>query len=376
MNSHRTIVNQEQTKSSDGFTLIELIVGIAMTLIISGLALQALVNSQRGFSDDRTNIENGQKLSSVLDIISRDVRQAGEDINETQVPVIQVIDDSAKGAKIVVYRALAEPLSLCAPVNPGSATNIVTSVSSIPANTAFLNTNPGCKTDNPIINPLSPHLPSQCENYPIKQQAWCDKRNNGTLYGILHSGGNIQSFTYTAESTDYVTAQPANTSNSIVLTTAAFSATQTFPVNSTAYIVEKRMYLICDNQLKVRINSDEVNCPTVPPTNDPNYQTIATNIERMDITTSIRTPVVSPPPNTTPPDVVSVLPINNDFPAPGQTWQNIQGLTVKLQARDPEGRSFSSLSASEQARLVVEGKFYPRNILSAKRGVLGCYEKS
>jgi prepilin-type N-terminal cleavage/methylation domain-containing protein len=371
MNSHRTIVNQEQTKSPDGFTLIELIVGIAMTLIISGLALQALVNSQRGFSVDRTNIENGQKLSSVLDIISRDVRQAGEDINESQVPVIQVISDSTKGAKIVVYRALTEPLPLCAPINSGSlTTGIVTSVSSVAANTAFLDANPACRSDNPIIDPLKPHLPSQCANYPIKQQAWCDKRNNGTLYGILHSNGNTpQPFTYTVESTDYVATQPANTSNSIVLTTAAFSPTQNFPVNSTVYAVEKRMYLICDNQLKVRINSNDLNCPAIPPTNDPNYQTIATNIEKMDITTSIRTPVVNPPPNTTPPDVVSVLPTNNNFPVTGKTWQNIQGLTIKLQAGDPEGRPFSSLSASEQARLIVEGRFYPRNILSAKKGI-------
>ncbi len=368
MNNYRNIA-QKELDSQSGFTLVELMAGIAVTLTVSALALQAIANTQKDFSADRNNIETGQKLSSVLDIISNDIRQAGEQINEASFPVVQIINDGAKGSKLIVYRAITEPLPVCQTLPAGTtATGFATSSN----NNSFNITNSSCTPE--AIGSSPDATKPKCNNYPNKTQEWCKDRV-GLLKrpGIIHNlNGKIQPFVYISETPDdYDKANPAK--NVVSIVTESFTTTENFPVNSTAYIVEKRQYLICDNELKVWINSVNTNCPaTIVVPDDPNYpftsfQTIATNIERMDITTSIRTPVASPPPGTTPADIVSSLSPNTNFPTASETWQNIQGLNIKLRTIHPEGKSFASLSATEQEKLIVEGKFYPRNIMSAKR---------
>jgi prepilin-type N-terminal cleavage/methylation domain-containing protein len=365
MNNHTNITQKELT-SQRGFTLVELIAGIALSLAVGGLALKALSTTQRGFAADRNNIENGQKLSSVLDIISSDIRQAGEQISESSFPVVQVINDGSKGSKLILYRAITEPLGLCQAL-PASiaATSIVTTSN----NSSFNITNPSCTPESTGTSPDP--AKAKCDNYPNKQQEWCKIRFNVVkMPGILHNlSGTLQPFVYTSETPDDY--NKTNSSKNIVsITTDSFTPTVNFPVNSTAYIIEKRAYLICNNQLKVWINAtDTDSCPaTEPVAIDPtrpfrSFQTIATNVEKMDIITSIRTPAAT----STDPDVVSSLTANSAFPTATETWQSIQGLNIKLRTTHPEGKSFSSLSTQEQEKLVVEGKFYPRNIMSAKR---------
>jgi type II secretory pathway pseudopilin PulG len=353
MKIHSTAV-RKTNKQSHGFTLIELIAGMAMTLTVSALALQALSNSQRTFSADRNSIETGQKLSSVLDIISRDIRQAGEQINEARFPVITVIPSvNGTGSRLVMYRALSEPLPLCTigGITAGTTVNLFNTSSD---NTVFTTTNPSCRFEA-IVPP---------NTFPPKQQEWKNKRENAEqdrLPGVIHDlNGKIQHFTYLTEEKNV-----AGTISS--LRTTPFNSIA-LPVSASVYIIEKREYLVCNNELKVWINSTQTGCPRIgtSPTfanKFESFQTIASNIERLDITASIRTPdAVS-----TNPDVVSTLPMNGYFPTTTTTWQNIQGLKIKLQAKDSDGRSYNSLTAQEKARLVAEGKFYPRNILSARR---------
>jgi type II secretory pathway pseudopilin PulG len=345
---------RNHNKQSHGFTLIELIAGMAMTLTVSALALQALSNSQRSFTTDRNSIETGQKLSSVLDIISRDIRQAGEQINEARFPVITVIPaTNGTGSRLVMYRALSEPLPLCTVVAAGAT---VSTFNTSADDVAFNTTNPSCRADA-IVAPST---------FPPKQQEWKNKRESGEqqrLPGIIHDlNGKVQPFTYLTEAKNAAgTILSINTTpfNSIAL-----------PVNGSVYIIEKREYLVCNKELKVWINSTQTGCPSNQPSFSnkfESFQTIASNIERLDITASIRMPDTPTVPNPSPPDIVSSLTINSAFPTAATTWQNIQGLKIKLQASDADGRSYNSLTPSEKAKLIAEGKFYPRNILSARR---------
>jgi type II secretory pathway pseudopilin PulG len=358
MKTHQTAV-RKTNKQSHGFTLIELIAGMAMTLTVSALALQALSNSQRTFSADRNSIETGQKLSSVLDIISRDIRQAGEQINEARFPVITVIPSiNGTGARLVLYRALSEPLPLCGttavtPVAIAAGTT-VSLFNNSSSDAAFNTTNTSCRPET-IVPPST---------FPPKQQEWKTKREAAEqqrLPGVIHDlNGKVQPFTYLTEEKNL-----AGTISSI--RTTPFNSIA-LPVNSSIYIIEKREYLICNNELKVWINSTQTGCPRIgtQPTfanKFESFQTIASNIERLDITPSIRMPAAV----STDPDIVSSLPMNSYYPTTTTTWQNIQGLKIKLQAKDAEGRDYNSLTAQEKARLIAEGKFYPRNILSARR---------
>jgi type II secretory pathway pseudopilin PulG len=357
MKIHSTAV-RKTNQQSHGFTLIELIAGMAMTLTVSALALQALSNSQRTFSADRNSIETGQKLSSVLDIISRDVRQAGEQINEARFPVITVIPSiNGTGSRLVLYRALSEPLPLCT-IGGITAGTTVSLFNTSSDNTVFTTTNPSCRFEA-IVPP---------NTFPPKQQEWKNKRENAEqarLPGVIHDlNGKIQHFTYLTEEKNL-----AGTISS--LKTTPFNSIA-LPVSASVYIIEKREYLVCNNELKVWINSTQTGCPKIgtSPTfanKFESFQTIASNIERLDITPSVRMPDVPTVANPSPPDLVSTLATNSYFPTTTTTWQNIQGLKIKLQAKDSEGRNYNSLSAQEKARLVAEGKFYPRNILSARR---------
>ncbi|WP_373545009.1 PilW family protein [Chamaesiphon sp.] len=126
-------------KSDRGFTLIELIVGLSIMLIVSGLAMNALVEANAGFSKDKRNIESNQNMSVILDMIGNDIKQAGENISDNNFPTIEfntvVIEDIALtedirpkmgSSKIIVRRAVIDPLTLCEsiPANANPTTKL------------------------------------------------------------------------------------------------------------------------------------------------------------------------------------------------------------------------------------------------------------
>jgi type II secretory pathway pseudopilin PulG len=345
-------------RSSQGFTLVELIAGIAMTLTVGALALQALSNTQTQFSADTNTIERGQKLSSVLDIISRDIRQAGEQINEARFPVIQVVNGSnGTGSRLILYRALSEPLPYCsAPIAAGSVVNSLITSSVTPAITAA---NASCAANFAVSS---------------KQSEWQTKRTtesrgSNLLLAVVHDlAGGLQPFVYSSETIP----TPPAAAVATIIPAAPFTTAQNISATSIIYIVEKREYLICNKKLKVWVDGVDASQTGCPSTNtDPaNLQTIAGDIERLDITTSIRTPQ-APVAGTTPADVVSSLGENDNFPTTATTWQNIQGLKIKIRAKLPDQAALLKMSAAEKLKITeqstVEGKFYPRNILSARR---------
>jgi prepilin-type N-terminal cleavage/methylation domain-containing protein len=107
--------------SNKGFTLIELITGLSIFLIVGGLALNALVEANAGFSKDKKSIDSNQNLSAVLEIIGNDIKQSGEQISESNFPTIEfniadaTLDPTLKpgSSKIVVRRSLVGQLTLC-----------------------------------------------------------------------------------------------------------------------------------------------------------------------------------------------------------------------------------------------------------------------
>jgi hypothetical protein len=320
--------------SDKGFTILEMMVGIAMTLTVSALALAALSNAESGFSRDKNKIEGGQKLSSVLDIIGRDIVQAGEQINEARFPVIQVIPDSSRGSRLIVYRGEEEALSTCNAIAAGTPT---TTLSVASTDAAIRLTNPSCNVTT--------------ASYTTEVQAWITKRtaaDNPTpnqLQFILHNGqGNIQHGIWTGQSN-------SNAFQTVDLTTEEFtpSGTVTFPVRSTAYLVEKREYLICGDELKVRVNGDlasENNCNLAGSVASP-FQTIATKINRMNVTLTTAT-TASP----TPADS-----LNTSFPTTTLNWRNLRGVSISITAANPD-------TGGGGQDILASGRFYPRNILS------------
>jgi prepilin-type N-terminal cleavage/methylation domain-containing protein len=106
-----------------GFTLLELLVGLIIMGLVSGLAMNAFLQASNSFNRDKKNIDTNQNLSAVLEIVGNDIRQAGEGINEGNFPSIEfdlvTATDIAAGlqsgsSKIVIRKAIApQPLTLC-----------------------------------------------------------------------------------------------------------------------------------------------------------------------------------------------------------------------------------------------------------------------
>jgi hypothetical protein len=318
--------------SAKGFTILEMVVGIAMTLTVSALALAALSNAESGFSKDKNKIEGGQKLSSVLDIVGRDLVQAGEQVNEPKFPVIKVTPDGTKGSRLIIYRGTEEALSTCAAIAASTST---TTLSVASTDSAVRLANPACTAN--------------AASYSTDVQDWITKRTasaNPTanqLPFILHDGqGNIERVVMTGESN-------SNSFQTVNLTTSAFTPSVAFPIRSTAYLVEKREYLICGDELKVRVNGDissEGNCSLASSAASP-FQTIATKIKSINVTVSTATAS-----NTTP-----VNSLDSNFPTSTLNWRDLRGVSVKITASNPD-------TAGGGQDIFASGRFYPRNILS------------
>jgi hypothetical protein len=318
--------------SAKGFTILEMMVGIAMTLTVSALALAALSNAESGFSKDKNKIEGGQKLSSVLDIVGRDIVQAGEQVNEPRFPVIKVTPNGTKGSRLIVYRGIEEALSTCSAITSGSS-NTTLSVAS---------------TDS-AVRLVNPSCTANTASYSVDVQDWITKRTDvknptvNQLPVILHNGqGDIQQVTLTSESN-------SNSFQSVDLTTLPFTPSVAFPIRSTAYLFEKREYLICGDELKVRVNGDiasEGDCDLAGSAASP-FQTIATKIKSMNVTVTTAT-IASP----TPADS-----LDTSFPTTTLNWRNLRGVSVKITAANSDaGGGGQDIFAS--------GRFFPRNILS------------
>jgi prepilin-type N-terminal cleavage/methylation domain-containing protein len=128
-------------KASKGFTLIELIVGLSIMLIVGGLAMNALVQSSISFNKDKRSIDSGQGMSVILEMIGNDIKQSGENINDKNFPTIEFntvdtedtaipvnIRPKAGSSKIIVRRALTEPLTLCETIAAASDPTTRTSI--------------------------------------------------------------------------------------------------------------------------------------------------------------------------------------------------------------------------------------------------------
>jgi prepilin-type N-terminal cleavage/methylation domain-containing protein len=123
-------------KSDRGFTLIELIVGLAILLIVGGLAMNAFVQASISFNKDKRSIDSSQNSSAILELIGSDIKESGENIYANNFPTIEfklVSTDEPLlklgSSKVTIRRAVTNPLTLCetiaANADPTALTNLV-----------------------------------------------------------------------------------------------------------------------------------------------------------------------------------------------------------------------------------------------------------
>jgi type II secretory pathway pseudopilin PulG len=366
--------NLSQARTLSGFNLIELIVTMGITTTVIALASQALVQTQNNFSKDQRKVSASQKMSSVLEIVGREIRQAGEFITDTDFPTIQVIPLDASpnpNVSLVVYRAVSSSIPMCNTTTTRLSFAISNSLNTI------------CQV--PTTDIVAPSI------FPAEQQTgWIGQRvaSGGIGLGVVPQNplpaGTPRVFKPFVYRSEYsVTGSSSRMDLGINIDAISTTApTGPIAVGSNAYLVIKKEYLICQSQLIVRTNSQVQSsfgspaCAAPNATLDPTgtMATVATDIAKLNVNmiTRIRpTTAVADPPednfNIGPGDTDGAANGNNTaFPitapvANVRNWQNIQGVIVSVVAVDPE-----SANRTTPASFIAQGNFYPRNALSTR----------
>ena len=75
--------------AESGFTLVELLVAAAITVVLLGVVFSLVISARRTYRLDQTRTAANQNLRAAMDLIGADVRQAGERL-PSDVPAVMV----------------------------------------------------------------------------------------------------------------------------------------------------------------------------------------------------------------------------------------------------------------------------------------------
>jgi prepilin-type N-terminal cleavage/methylation domain-containing protein len=394
-------IGLQHLNPSKGFTLVEMLVGMTLTSILGIIATQAVVSISKNFTQDQNTTANSQKMSLVLEIIGREIRQAGEFVTDDDFPVIQVKPRGTKGASIIIYRAISEPITLCKQYTAGAAVTELTFATDRLAAGAPIN--PACTVETADLKLPADTFPSKKIDGWITPRTTSDKLIlPGTVYDSTTK--TIIPFIYSGEQKINSTIGGSLT---LQVKTSSFTSAKVIDpllnnaiaIGNTAYLVQKREYLLCGTSLMVRTDSNieaaAITDPTKAPSNadpacslannatDPtaSVDTVATGIDTLNITMVTRLADLTAPqdPANAKNAAFPILPLIPPVsPSNERTWQHIQGVNIDIRSLDPLGsqtgsvfgRNVNNLSETEKAKAIAsfstQGTFYPRNVLSTR----------
>ena len=159
--------------SSDGHSLLELLLALSVVLVITGAALSIALsaNAQRVTDENRTAIN--QNLRAALDLIGIEVRQAGQRL-PGDFPAIEIVDgaDGAPDTLILRRNLVDEVLPLCENLEAKTYDSEVSVADSDPA------APPGC----------APLADDDGNGWPDNLDVWRDYRDE--------SGGQVWAYVF------------------------------------------------------------------------------------------------------------------------------------------------------------------------------------
>jgi prepilin-type N-terminal cleavage/methylation domain-containing protein len=420
-----TILKAITRTSNKGFTLLELLIGMIITLIIGGLAMQAFINASATFSKDKKSIESDQNLSAVLQIIGDDIKQSGENINDNNFPTIEFTTNTDSGSmsgssKITVRRALSEPLTLCGEIlaNPGTLPTSLIVADSTPATvTGSANCNVGTATTQLLVSRPStsrafpvtdaattvfPQISGKSQLFPSAlrkardYRCQLDEPNPTTPYddasqaivdfcggsaletvpvAVSDTKGHMLIFNQTDEvpdatnPLDTAAANLARKYSITVNTTGIPVAINTrnkavaYPIGSPIYLFEERVYALdSNNNLTVSVNRGTAS-------------TLIKKIAKFNVSARIYSDNITKTVNSAPadpcpaPNTSYTCKYNSSTTTatatdPTYNWKNLAGVKIELQAKyDGTGQNATPTTADTD-KLTATAEFFPRNVLS------------
>ena len=271
---------------NDGFTLIELIIGGAVSLLVISVTLGLVVEQRRLFLGDQQSIDYNQNLRAASDFIGTDIKQVGERVEASSpIPVVTLVAGSGSDpdALILQRKLLEEKLVICDDISTGD-TEIVIADSALGCNyddgdtdnltdnlgefkryRCKLETNPSCTRGDDDTTDEAIAALSDCDNECVYTYIYDPANNRGEFF--LYTDEIYETNIGATETKNKLKIIPLGTSNQL---TYSYSKTSNPNDGPVIYILEEKKYGLCDGVLQLTVNrrpayGDDCPYPTSSP---------------------------------------------------------------------------------------------------------------
>ena len=224
-------------RAANGFTVVELLVSMAMGLILLTMIMQTTMANRNLYSHDVVRTRISQDIRSSLDILGQNIREAGENLTKT-FPAVEITDGASGGPDEIIVRRnlLDEVLKVCTAITAGSTTTQIYF-----ANSSAIS---GCDYAS------NTHNFTEWHNYRL-----ADPSHQVKAY-IYDSGTRLgEWFTHTGET---------GTGTQYYISRSAGAWTNSYTTTSSAvYLVEEWKFKVASNTLQLIVDNDTSNTMNV-----------------------------------------------------------------------------------------------------------------
>lgn len=314
---------------TQGFTLLELLVGMLLLMIILGMVLTTTLNTVGLYRKDQSRIGANRNTRGTLDVVNSDIRQAGERLS-SDFPAVQITQDAGGNSVLTLRRGLLDsPLPVCAPLP-----NVLG---------AYVNANnPAATTFTGGIS----NLPAACTTATQDLSQWTAQIAAGVVGGYVFDASDGRG--------NHVVLSAASTTGTLLKTQLVqFSGlTSTFnPVKTTAssperdirlYLIEERQYGVAGGKLMLAVNgkTSQAAAPRVV-----SFQAV---------------PYLKGATPATPPTLAALPFPGVDTSGKPKSWKNLAYLDLLMTVTEGSGKN--------TVRRTVSQRLTPRNTSSAESG--------
>ncbi len=233
--------------SCDGLTVIELLVGLTVTLAVLVASVALALSSLSLYEHDHARVQLNQNLRATQEFLAADIRQAGERLGD-DFPAIEIRDGAAGAPDEIVLRRnlLGTVLRSCRPV-----ADTVREV--------YL------AEDDPLVSPKPPG----CQVVPdVNGDGWADNHGAWHDWRLAHGTAVDGDLVVTAyifdpltgdgEFFDYAADDPAL---HLIETPEGQLWQHAYPVENQArvYLLEERRYRLDNGMLQLVVNDEDAN---------------------------------------------------------------------------------------------------------------------
>ncbi|HKJ82985.1 MAG TPA: prepilin-type N-terminal cleavage/methylation domain-containing protein [Mariprofundaceae bacterium] len=245
MTERQSIVPKPSTRSyTSGFTLLEMMVALLVTSIIVAAALSLTMSVRNLYRTDQPRIALNQNLRGGMEVLSADIRQAGERLpTDPLVPVNIMpieIQNGASGASDTIYlrRNMVDAvLPVCKDIKANSNTDV--------AKVAIVSANPpaGC----------GPVPDNNGDGWPDNLEAWRKYRTNN---GANPTGAvRVYIFDPVTGLGEWIT-YDAEDSSTFQIHKSSGKWKNSYPASHKPrlYAMEERKYYLAGDRLRLQVN--------------------------------------------------------------------------------------------------------------------------